>query len=158
MHTSEAVISIDCDGFNCLTLTFHCKHGAFIQLHVDINQIFDAHELVEGQIALDKLVLIVLLHSGRVGSLRDDSKRTQLGFLRLLLFEFGHNEGILGQFWLSFLLYRGSHPLNHRWLVDILNSSLELGYSSLAFTCLRMETGLRVSMECPYINSIVLCR
>ena len=157
MHASEAIISIDCDGLNRLTLTLLCKHGSFLQLHVDIDQIFDAHELVEGQIAFDKLVLIVLLDTSRVNSLCDDSERAQLGFFRLLLFEFWHYEGVLGQFRLSFLFYRGPHSLNHRRFVNILSSRLELGYCSLAFAGLRVEARLCVPMERPDINSIVLC-
>ena len=105
MHTSKAIISIDCDGLNRLTLTFLCKHGFLLQLHVDIDHIFDAYELVESQIALDKLVLIVLLDTSCVNSFCDDSKRAQLCFLRLLLFEFGHYEGVFCQFRLSFLFY-----------------------------------------------------
>lgn len=84
MHASKAIISINCDSLNRLALTFHCKHGSLVQLHVDINQIFDAHELVESQVALHKLVLVILLDTSSVSSLRDDSERAQLGFFRLL--------------------------------------------------------------------------
>ena len=75
MHSAEAIIAIHGDRLNRLALTFDSEQGPFLQLHVDIDKIFDAHELVEAQVALDDLALIELRDACRVNPLSNDAKR-----------------------------------------------------------------------------------
>ena len=76
MHSAEAIVAINCYRIDCLTLAVYSEQSTLFQLHVDIDEFFDADELVKAQILISNLVLIVLSHSCRVNSFGDDAKRT----------------------------------------------------------------------------------
>jgi len=106
MDSTEAIVAIHRGWLNGFALAIRGKHGALVELYIDVGDFLHAHEAIEAEIALGDLVLVVLHHSRRVDAFHGDTERvSQLGILRLLHLEFGDDEGVLGEFRLSLFLH-----------------------------------------------------
>ena len=89
----------------------------FLESDVNINELFDAHELIEGESLFDDLSLIILVDASCVNFLISHGKRHEACWFDLLHLELWHDERVLSEFGLSFLFDRHSHSLKNSWLM-----------------------------------------
>ena len=157
MSATETVVTIDKYWINSFAIpVFSCYVlfyiAFFLESDVDINQLFDAHELIEGEPLFRDLSLIVLVDT--VNLLISYGKRCdEVCLLELLHLKFWHNERELSKFGLFLLFDRHSHPLENSWFMKLITLCIWRLFWILFD--LRMEVRMRVSMELPDVDAII---
>ena len=127
-----------------------------LDFHIIVSHLFDTNELIETELLVLHLLLIELLNTCCINLYsRGLAKLKDLLILFLLGFEFGHDEGKLSKFRLSFLFDRCTHSFEHSWLVKCI--SVDLVARSLVFLLLWMVVRVDISMELPDVDAIILC-
>ena len=81
VSAAEAVEAVDADGLNRFALAFATERRSLLDLHVDIDELFDRDELVETQAFLFLLRVVVLHQFAAVGLIVREAEGGQFGVL-----------------------------------------------------------------------------
>ena len=75
MDATEAIIAIDSLWFDDLALSIACDHWAFLGLHINVDHLAHADELIEAKLLVFHDLLVVLFDSCAILSIERHSER-----------------------------------------------------------------------------------